>query len=58
MKEKDFTRNRKMDFPKLTFFILSGTKKSLQSALLHSAVVLSLKMELTQNKHSQKQERK
>lgn len=33
MKEKDFTRNRKMDFPKLTIFILSGTKKSLQSAL-------------------------
>lgn len=33
MKEKDFTRNRKMDFPKLMIFILSGTKKSLQSAL-------------------------
>ena len=33
MKEKDFIRNRKMDFPKLTIFILSGTKKSLQSAL-------------------------
>lgn len=33
MREKDFTRNRKMDFPKLMIFILSGTKKSLQSAL-------------------------
>lgn len=33
MKETDFTRNRKMNFPKLMIFILSGTKKSLQSAL-------------------------
>lgn len=33
MKDNDFTRNRKMDFPKLMIFILSGTKKSLQSAL-------------------------
>ena len=33
MKEKDFTKNRKMDFSKLTIFILLGTKKSLQSAL-------------------------
>lgn len=33
MEEKDFTRSRKMDFPKLMVFILSGTKKSLQSAL-------------------------
>ena len=33
MKQSDFTRNRKMNFPKLTVFILSSTKKSLQSAL-------------------------
>lgn len=33
MNENDFTRNRKMNFSKLMIFILSGTKKSLQSAL-------------------------
>ncbi len=33
MKQSDFTRNRKMNFPKVTVFILSSTKKSLQSAL-------------------------
>lgn len=33
MEEKDFTRNRKVDFPKLMIFILSCSKKSLQSAL-------------------------
>lgn len=33
MQKKDFTRNRKMDFAQTVVFILSGTKKSLQSAL-------------------------
>lgn len=33
MKQSDFTRNRKMSFPKLMFFIMTNTKKSLQSAL-------------------------
>lgn len=33
MKQSDFTRNRKMNFPDLTVFIMSSTKKSLQSAL-------------------------
>lgn len=33
MEKNDFTRDRKMSFPKLIIFILSGTKKSLQSAL-------------------------
>ena len=33
MHEKDFTRNRKLNFSETVLFILSGTKKSLQSAL-------------------------
>lgn len=33
MHEKDFTRNRKLGFTENVLFILSGTKKSLQSAL-------------------------
>lgn len=33
MHDKDFTRNRKMNFSETVLFILSGTKKSLQSAL-------------------------
>jgi len=33
IEERDFTQNRKMDFLKIMIFILSGTKKSLQSAL-------------------------
>lgn len=33
MEENDFTRNRKMSFPNLMIFIISSTKKSLQSAL-------------------------
>ena len=33
MNKSDFTRNRKMNFPNLMIFIMSSTKKSLQSAL-------------------------
>lgn len=33
MQQSDFTRNRKMNFPNLMIFIMSSTKKSLQSAL-------------------------
>lgn len=33
MREEDFTRNRKVNFPETVLFILSGTKKSLQSAV-------------------------
>ena len=33
MHEKDFTRNRKLNFSETVLFILSGTKKSLQAAL-------------------------
>lgn len=33
MNQSDFTRNRKMSFPNLMVFIMSSTKKSLQSAL-------------------------
>lgn len=33
MREEDFTRNRKVNFPETILFILSGTKKSLQSAV-------------------------
>lgn len=33
MHEKDFTRKRKLDFPETVLFILSNTRKSLQSSL-------------------------